>query len=279
MAILNAQAVCLEGKVYFRGTTILDKRADARLYIYTPATDTWETMDTPVYGFALTTYHSQLVLVGGREYAGENVDGRPSNKLWTLRGDGLWHDILIPMETEWHFGAAAASHGDHLLVAVGSDVIMYDGGCWRKGQHLPAKLSLINSAVHNSRWYLMGANGAYFASIGSLIATCQSSMTSSAVWHKLPDVPDVPGERYSLANFQTKIIAVGWRAMYVYLPYTRSWSQVGDVPGAYYVPCAVALASDELMIIKDKGAFKGTLKSMCKYMACISLPQAFICLL
>ena len=59
VCIGRAQAVW---QVYLGGGTVSgNKRDEARLYIYTPATDTWDVLDTPVYHFALTTYHSQLV--------------------------------------------------------------------------------------------------------------------------------------------------------------------------------------------------------------------------
>ena len=259
VTILEAQSVCLDNKVYVKGGTVLNKRADARLYIYTPATDTWETMDTPVYGFALTTYHSQLVLVGGREYVNESVEGQPSKKLWTLSEDGQWQEVLPPMETEFCSGLTATSHGDYLLVIVGSDVNVYDGRYWRKGQNLPEKLRFINSAVHDSHWYLMGVTGAYYASIDSLIASSLPSQPlQPSLWQK---VSDVPGGRCYPANLGTTLIAVGQSAVYGYLPSTQSLLYVGHVPGTPHVPCAVALPSNEVMIIKGTEAFKGTLKS------------------
>ena len=74
----GAHAVWLKDKVYVGGGVTFGSRRDhARLYIYSPATDTWTTLDTPVYRFALATYHSQLVLVSGLEYVGEAVVGKP----------------------------------------------------------------------------------------------------------------------------------------------------------------------------------------------------------
>jgi hypothetical protein len=80
----GAHAVWLKDKVYVGGCISDNRRDWARLYIYTPATDTWTTLDTPVYWFGLTTYHSQLVLVGGMKYVpDESVVGEATNKLWT----------------------------------------------------------------------------------------------------------------------------------------------------------------------------------------------------
>ena len=64
MDVGDAQAVWLKDKVYVGGgmkSGNMNLIPDARLYIYTPATDEWTTLDTPVFWFGLTTYHSQLV--------------------------------------------------------------------------------------------------------------------------------------------------------------------------------------------------------------------------
>ena len=63
----DAQAVWLGDKLCVGGGTTSSgsNRDDARLYIYTPTTDMWSAMDTPVCYFALIIYHSQQVLVGG----------------------------------------------------------------------------------------------------------------------------------------------------------------------------------------------------------------------
>ena len=110
------QAVWLKDKVYVGGgTTLRSTTSDARLYAYTPSTNTWITLDavTPgVYYFAITTYHSQLVLVGGCKYA----SGKDTNELWTLSKDGQWQETLLPMPTPCGLGTSAMGHGDYLLV-------------------------------------------------------------------------------------------------------------------------------------------------------------------
>lgn len=67
----DAQAVWFTEKLYVGGGytetehIYADCENQARLYVYTPKTDLWDTIDTPVYWFALAVYHSQLMLVGG----------------------------------------------------------------------------------------------------------------------------------------------------------------------------------------------------------------------
>ena len=69
----DAQAVLLHGKLYVRGgysISLTPEVDNSKLYIYALAANTWDVMDTPVYWFALTTYHSQLILIGGDDITG-----------------------------------------------------------------------------------------------------------------------------------------------------------------------------------------------------------------
>ena len=69
----DAQAVLLRGKLYVRGgysVSLTPKDDNSKLYIYTLIANTWDVLDTPVYWSALTTYHSQLLLVGGDDITG-----------------------------------------------------------------------------------------------------------------------------------------------------------------------------------------------------------------
>ena len=82
MGMHGARAVWLGGQALCGGGwTSVSRRDKARLYIHSPTTDTWSHIDTPVYSFALITYHSQLVLVGGREFIGDYKDACVANSL------------------------------------------------------------------------------------------------------------------------------------------------------------------------------------------------------
>jgi hypothetical protein len=275
--IRGAHAVWLKDKVYLGGgwTSGLNTiaRSDARLYIYTPATDTWTTLDTPVYWFGLATYHSQLVLVGGREYGGENVSGEPTNKLWTLSEDGQWQETLPSMPKPCTY-ASTMSHGDHLLVA--SDTLdnpnimyVYNGHHWASAQHPLKRLRSIKSTIFNGRWYLMESGGiVYSASLDSLLASCQPSETSqpSSLWKRLTDVPS---GLCCPVVFGNRLVAVGGgstdattSSLYAYFSLTQSWVHMGDAPISL-IPCVVLLPSNELMIVFGQTALQSKLR--CKF--------------
>ena len=263
--------MCLNGKVYVRsGGWSGSARAAAKLYIYTPASDTWDTMDTPVYGFALTVYHSQLVLVGGREY----TDGKLTNKVWTLGEDGQWQTTLPPLVTTCT-NASAVSHGDHLFVIDSHEgVFICNGRYWARAQH-PTFTKIVialtlKSTITDGCWYVVRGDGeVYYASLDSLIASSGPSQTpqSSSVWKTLPNTPV---EQCSPAKFGNRLIAVGERAIYAFSPITQSWAEVGGVsPKKVLNPCAIVLPSNELMVVSAVTAFKVTLKGRSFLPPCI----------
>ena len=270
----DATAVWHETKLYVGRYTSGSRRDDTRLYIYTPTTDTWDApIETPVYRFALTIYHSQLVLIGGREYiANENVSGPPTNKLWKLGGDGQWQEILPSMPTKRHC-VCAASHKDHLLVAGGATlertlniVEVFNGDHWLTAQPLPMRCYDLKSVILDGHWYLMGGEeeinvAVHYASLDSLLASRRPSETSqsSSIWKRLTDAP-YPYS--STAVFGGRLIAVGGvlgscatSAVHAYSFYTNSWIHIGDMPFAASRTCSVLLPTGNLMVV---GGYDGS---------------------
>ena len=276
----DATAVWYGDKLYVGGTSD-SFRHSAGLYIYTPITDMWlGLMDTPVYWFALTTYHSQLVLVGGREYRDKDEF---TNKLWTLNEHGQlqhrWQETLPPMRSKRH-SACAVNYRDHLLVAGGvvldgisNNVEVYDGTCshWSFTQPLPVGYYNLKSAILDDSeqpigkcWCLMGGSGhnleeekaVYYASLDSLVACSIPSETSppSPVWKRLTDAPN-PFD--NTAVFGSRLIAVGGEGalsststVHAYSFQTNSWIHVGDIPFGVSSTCSVVLPKrGELMVV------------------------------
>ena len=264
MDLSDAQAVWLGDKLYVGGgETLGSRRDDARLYIYTPTTDTWSHINTPVYWFALITYHSQLVLVGGKEFVGDRGVGPVTNKLWTLTEHDQWRETLPPMTTKREH-TSAVEFADNILVAGGGDdnwrnidiVEVYNGHHWAEGQCLPKPCYNMKSTVLNGHWYLMGGKGqgkeVYYASLDSLVVSRQSKPLPS-VWKRLPDVPH---EYSSAAVFGNRLIAVGGypasSSIHAYSPHTKSWVHVGDMPVGLDCTCTAVLPTGELMVIGGK---------------------------
>ena len=284
MNVDDAQAVWLKDKVYMGGGTTYSgsKRDAARLYIYTPTTDTWDTpIDTPVCWFGLTTYHSQLVLVCGWKYVSEYVMGELTNKLWTLDEHGQWQETLPPMPTSCN-DTSVVSHGDHLLVIdsdrslLNNQVYVYNGHHWASAQHPPQQLLSMKSTIFNGHWYLVGEGlfpsqktHVYSASLDLLIASCQPSETSqpSSVWKRLTDTSNKNCYPAVFGNRLTAVAGGGLfsipTSIHAYSSITQSWVHVGSIflPSSTAASCAIVLPSNELMVVGGQRAFKVTLKS------------------
>ena len=149
----------LKNKVYFGGGATGNGTTEAKLCIHTPTADTWATLPSPTRRSALTTYHSQVVLVGGI------AASTATNQLWVLQEDErTWTQPLPAMPTA-RFAASAISHHNHLIVAGGRDsngwmtnvVEVYDGRQWMKTDPLP-QCSYMKTTIHNGNYYLMGAH-------------------------------------------------------------------------------------------------------------------------
>ena len=255
----DAQAVFLKDKVYIGGGTA--SSGSSKLLIYDFTNDSWEIINTPTAWYSLTTYHSQLVLVGG-------VDSSTRlcmNKLWVLNEQRHWSQPFPPMPTN-RFGASILSIGDHLIVAGGCGddplnvVEVYNGHQWNKGQALPKPCYWIRSALHKGNIYLPGGMNreVMFAPLESLIATTLSDQQTS-VWKYLPDVPQIWS---SLVTYQNHLMAVGGQypqssALHVYSHYTNSWVHAGELPVACYSPCALALPNGELLVVAGETDRRG----------------------
>ena len=273
---IDATAVWHEDKLFVGGGTSANYEDDARLFIYTPTTDTWDTpIDTPVYWFGLTTYHSQLVLVGGRAYTGEELY---SNKLYVLNEHNQLEEALPPMRTRRH-SVCAVSYRDHLLVAGGmksfADILnvieVFSGSHWSFAQPLPVGYFDLKSVILDQHWYLMGGsrnssrqeNVVQCISLNLLLASCQPSETSQSlsIWKILPNTP----HRFSTpAVFGRRFMAIGGgghhqsSSVHAYSFQTNSWIYIGDMPFVASSTCSVVLPTGELMVV---GGLRSILKA------------------
>ena len=98
---------------------------------------TWKLIESPTKRSALTIYHDQLVLVGGKEVP----TNKTTDKLWTLQEDEQTFTQTLPLMFTARLGASAISTDNHLVVAggVGSnftnlDVVeVYNSQQWMSG--------------------------------------------------------------------------------------------------------------------------------------------------
>ena len=230
--------MCLGNNLYVSGerrtVSVWPGEPEDELYVYTPMSDTWNTMNTPVCAFALLVYKYRLILVGGQS----RRNWLCTNKLWTLMAPNTWEETLPPMmmERSW---ATAVEYSNNILVAGGcvgrqkiniSSVEVYNGHHWEEAQGLPIACYDMKSIIFNGHWYLAGGHrqekAVYYASVESILASCQTS--GPFVWKTLADVPD---ECSNLIVFGNRLVAIDKYSLslHAYSPYNQSWVQVAGM--------------------------------------------------
>ena len=271
----DAQAVWLKDKLYIGGgqTSKYFVADDAlRLYVYSPSNDSWNSRETAVSRFALTTYRSQLVIVGGLICNDKcNLGLRiPTNRLWILNEHNQLDDTVIPPMIKERLHSSSVEFKERILVAGGytwenfievavDDVEVYDGHQWTKAQCLPKPCCKMKSAIDNyGFWYLMGGESqgkaVYYTSLNALIGISRSS----SGWKRLKDLPH---EHSSPVFFQNRCMAIGggtgtttaYSAIYSYSACTQSWIHEGDIPTKLSSTCTAILPPGKLTVIGGQG--------------------------
>ena len=284
----NPQCVLLHDVLYVGGGYIPPAPGDdSKLFMSNTVNKhlVWDVCDTPTARYALTTYHSQLVLVGGRKPSTHE----PSNVLWTRSSDaGMdWQPSIQEMPTK-RFGAAAMNTGtpEYLVVAGGvgvgayalDTVEVFTGKEWCTVEPLPQGCCYHKCPLHGGKYYLFGGypqNIAYCCDIKSILKSCEQSGINKApfpVWSQF----EFPLEYSSLASFGQQLISIAgitndsYRSPDIFSlsPPSQSWVHVGKLPIALDSAASIVLPTGGLVVIGgDPGGesysarvFKATLR-------------------
>ena len=270
--VAGAHSVWLNGKLYVGGGYIFGG-SFAQLLVYSPSEDSWEVIPTPTEHYALATYHSQLVLVGGRD----PTTDKSTSKVWLLEDRScVPHPTVpdMPVSTSW---SAAVGFGDYLIVS-GSEqdegstaMSVFDGQNWLSAQALPETHFQMKSAVNGDDWYLSGGKVVYRTPLKSLVASAVSpaaaAAAQSAVWERLPDKPH---EDCGITWFADHLLAVGggsfvskrMRTVYAFNPQANVWEHVSDLLGDGCCDnCCAVLPTAELLVIGGSDTMQRVLKA------------------
>ena len=230
----------------------------------------WDVCRTPTELYALTTYHSQLVLVGGNE---PSTPPKPSNMLWTLSSDAgtNWQPSIQEMPTK-RWGAAAMNTGtpEYLVVAGGvgvgvtylDTVEVFTGKEWCTVESLPKPCCYLKWTSHEGKYYLYGGDhrntAIYSCDIKLLLKSCEQSgvnKTPFPLWSQFP----LPSKYSSLASFGQHLISIGGISntsttnrspdILALSPLSQSWVHVGKLPIGICTTASIVLPTGELVII------------------------------
>lgn len=261
----DAQCVLLHNKLYVGGgynkgiPTLTDNE------LFESPTDQpikWKSHKTPTSGYALTTYRSQLVLIGGIDSTNKVTD-----KVWTSDTGTCWKSSLPETPTKRWMSTAenigdpeclvlAGGRGEDLEARELDSVEVFTGKTWWTVEPLPGKCSYVNSTLHDGRLYLVGGftpdTIAYYCDVQSLIAQCREFFTISPerpLWNEFKPLSSCS------ASFGRHLVFIGGRTPHfspdvVALSHlSQAQVHVGEVPIALHRTAAVVLPIGDLVVI------------------------------
>ena len=264
--ITDAQCVFLHDKLYVGSGFTSPGQFNTQLFVFSSNLVFLFKLTTPTTQFALTTYDSQLVLVGGKLSSTNKL----SNQLWRNEGKDIWNPSLLPpMPTARSSSSAvntdtgsiecivvAGGHGETGPLDVVEVLIQ---GQWSRLQPLPEPCWNMLSTLHKGKWYLNSLKGYMFCC--NLESLLKGYGESSDVWSETDD--NVLG--FGIASFGQQLITIGSRwlastsSIHALSPFTQSWVHVGDMPEEPLGPSAIVLAlpTRELFMIGKWGEGRG----------------------
>ena len=261
------QAVHLNDYVYVGGASSKSYQDEYRLFVYSLGADNWNILDTGVSRFALTSYKSKLVLIGGRKRnppsGGCSYNWIYTNKVLMLESDlELKDDVIHAMQAN-RASACALSYGDYLLVAGGDDespetnstveVYNSESNGWSYVSPLPLTQCKVKSATLHSDGnlylHLKGdreQNYMFYAPTAALIdqSLKREEENSSSTWQNLkstdldPELTFLPAHVCSnLTTHRDHLILIGTNnehssnySFFVYSLDASRWVAVADLP-------------------------------------------------
>ena len=229
----------------------------------------WYVYDAPATDYALTTYNSQLVIVGGREFKGWTALRETTNKLW-VSGDGgrNWECSLPPMPTK-RYKALAMSVGRSLqcLIVAGGQKSNSDYlslvEVLRERQWFVVRSPNIlrgatKSTLHRGYWFLMGKFGCYCANVNSLLTSLPGMLETKPtggreIWKECKIPFD---SEYHLISFGEHLLSIIYTerqvVIYAYQPVSQSWVRIHDLHLVIYqkfILLSERLSSGELLVV------------------------------
>lgn len=281
--VSDAQCLILNEKLFIGGHYNSSHDGAKLLVTCIDLQSSWDVLPTPSSLYALTTYHSEVVLVGGREVSTDNVR---TNKLWSSDNEGHnWRKVLPRMPTERDSATAVnIDKLDVILVAGGvglngllvKTVEVLLGEQWHVLEPLEVKCSFLKPAIHNDTLYLMGGykqkNSVYCCELDKILTACalsdksrkektenksEKDTTSYQLWSKM----FAPLRSSCCASDGERMITCG-RAYFCTDPpkvhdfcrSKRSWNHLWYLPnGLGNISCAAMFPTGELMVMDGAG--------------------------
>ena len=228
----------------------------------------WTTLAVPasIKNFGLGTYQSQLVLVGGVNYAGKVV-----GDVWASEDGMKWQqsESLPPLPTPCKQPAVINTGSPEYLIVAGGyrdswqfspldTVYVLREGQWFLVQRLPVPCGTIKFTIFNGNLYLSGNTlSTCYCKVDLLIAAYDHELMKSGcafevLWRTLKM------EHLTLfpVSFGRQLVAVRvfrdrriYAEVHAYHPFTQSWVHVGSLPTTERPVCSFVHTTGELVVL------------------------------
>ena len=243
------QCIYLNGKLYMG--------IRSALLCFSSNFSEYDKLSVPVEEFALTHYHSQLVLVGGVKPGTRDA----TNEL-SVSADGTnWQLSLPPMKIRRSCASAINTGCPEccLVVAggrVGSVVVccveILVGEEWFTVQCLPNPPNDLRSYMHYRMLIIADTSGSgYCCSVDSLISSrFQPQEDKKALYDPLWKKFNLSNCRAVILSFGRQLVAIESN-IEVFCPSTHTWLKVGSVPERGYATAGMVLPTGEIVVIGE----------------------------
>lgn len=261
----DPHCVYLNGYI-FVGGGITESEERAKLFVCPADLSAWSVLTTPTQQFALTTYRSQLVLVGGIETSSKLV----TNQLYSTDTANIdWKPFTSMPTKRFSLSAANTGNPEYLVMAggVNADYRMVDtvevfaDEQWVTVQHLPLKCYYMKSTLHNGKLYLVGGEfhaGGGEISIGYSCDVKSLLVSGGSLWSQF----EAPFPHACVASFGGRLIKIGGcelvslgsgysHSIFAHSPFSNSDVHVGSIPAVRKLigGCAIVLPTGELVVL------------------------------
>ena len=259
-----------------------------RVYVYTidsydlhcaPLADlrTWSKLTHPpgIYKSTLTTYQSQLVLIGG-----VNSEGEAINDVWTSADGNSWQSLPPMLTSRCKPTAVSCVNPECLIVYQDTMEVLVQGEWLQVGLTDQLKLDLPkyrDGKIHNGNLYVfshprVSEFQCHFCKVEALLTSCiqTSEAPEGYLWHTF-EFP--PHDVVLLFSFQRYLLAITSDFMkllkitvYVYSTRTKSWVAMEESGYKIFSHCMFASATygtDHILLGAYTGIYSAELQGSC----------------
>jgi N-acetylneuraminic acid mutarotase len=179
---------------------------------YDPAIDTWKAgpdLPIPLHHAMAVTYQGELVVLGGWQPQGSNLQAITSDRVFALRS-GNW--VELPKLNRPRAAGAAAVVGDKIVVVGGqadgkliAATSVFDGRRWRDGANIPTPREHLAAASDGTALFAVGGR---LLSADKNVAALERYDVVSNRWQQLPPMSS-PRGGVGAAVVDGRLVAVG----------------------------------------------------------------------